>query len=73
MFALVLLSIIKDSFDHSYSRNDRRENRFHTEKQKKNAIFVALLTSFIINPFRASHLVNLFISFRISISGVSRG
>ena len=35
MFALVLLSIIKDSFDYSQSRNEQGENRSHTEKGKK--------------------------------------
>ena len=34
MFALFLLSIFKDSLDDVKSRNDKRENKFHTEKQK---------------------------------------
>ena len=33
-FALVLLSIFKDSLDDIKSRNDHRENSFHTEKEK---------------------------------------
>ena len=32
MFALVLLSIIKNSLDYIYSRNEQGENDFHTEK-----------------------------------------
>ena len=35
MFALVLLSIIKESLDYIWSKNDQGENRFHTEKRKK--------------------------------------
>ena len=34
MFALVLLSTIKDSLDDIQNRNDQEENSFHKEKQK---------------------------------------
>ena len=37
------------------------------QKNQKLATFVALLTSYIINPFSASHLIKLFISFSISV------
>ena len=36
------------------------------QKMKKLAIFVAFVTSFIINAFSASHLKKLFILFSIS-------
>ena len=34
MFALVLLSISKDSLEYIESRNDQGEKRFHAEKRK---------------------------------------
>ena len=40
MFALVLLSIIKNSLDYIYSRNEQGENDFHTEKWKKKMQFL---------------------------------
>ena len=61
MFALVLLSVIKDSVDYIYFYDI---NRFHREKL---AIFVALLASFITNAFSASHLIKLFMLFSASV------
>ena len=47
IFAFVLLSIIKDPVDYIESRNDQGENIFFIEKNEKNAIFLALLTSLL--------------------------
>ena len=66
LFTLDSLSIIKDSLDYSFNRNVQGENKIHT-KNEKNVIFVALLTSCIINAFSDIHLVKLLILFRISL------
>ena len=53
MFTLVSLSIIKNSLDDIENRKDRGENFIQKNKQK-NAIFMALLSLFIISAFSAS-------------------
>ena len=66
MFALVLLSIIKNSLDYIYSRNEQGENDFHTEKWKKKCNFCSI-SLFITNTLSISHLIKLSISFSKSV------
>ena len=54
MFTLVSLSIIKNSLDDIENRKDRGENFIQKNKQK-NAIFMALLSLFIISAFSGSY------------------
>ena len=65
MFALVLLSIIKDSLDYDQSRNGHGENWFHKEKIKDEKNYG--IAYFFMDAFSASHLIKLFISFRMSV------
>ena len=66
LLAFVLLSIIKDSID-SVKVEITKEKIDFIKKMKRIVIFLELLTLFIKNGFSASHLVKLFIPFRISI------